>query len=106
MYDFYKTQPKSKEDLHEYLTSWLVKPSTETPILEVNDDKYIQEYGFRRSFYMHCVYRNIASNEFVWWVFPDDTPEIDTFPTIRFLNYETLLEHVINDYYKSWKLVD
>ena len=51
---------------------------------------------------MHCVFRNIDTNEYVWWVFDrNDEFYLDTFPT-----YDSMLEHTINDYYKLWRLVD
>ena len=51
MYDFYNKPPKTRDDLHEYLTSWLKKltpEEKETSIVEVNGEKFIQELGFRR----------------------------------------------------------
>jgi hypothetical protein len=56
---------------------------------------------------MHCVFRNIDTNEYVWWVFDrNDELYLDTFPTIEFPTYDSMLEHTINDYYKLWRLVD
>ena len=110
MYDFYNKPPKTRIDLHEYLTSWLKKltpEEKETSIVEVNGEKFIQELGFRRAFYMHCVFRNMNTNEYVWWIFGDDDESyLDTFPTIRFPTYDSMLEQTINDYYKLWGLVD
>jgi hypothetical protein len=103
-YDFYKKPPNTKLELREWLTSWL-KPET-TPetghLFEVDDQTYVIEYGFRRAFSSHTVLRNITTNEYVWWVF--ENYDINTFPTTRYLNYDHLLESVIDDYYRAWKL--
>lgn len=100
MYDFYTNPPKTKQDIHEYLTSWLEK--VDAPPLLIRDEPFIQELGFRRGFYLHGVFRSLVSNEYVWWVTEDFT--VNTFPKQRFPTYDALLENVINDYYISWKL--
>ena len=102
IYDFYKNPPNTKLELREWLTSWLQKCPETTPLLEVNGQTYVQEYGFRRSFHVHCVFKNITTQEYVWWV--SEMLDICTFPTTRYLNYDQLLESVIDDYYKSWNL--
>jgi hypothetical protein len=107
MYDFYKNPPKNKQELREWLTSWLEPVSSDTPLLELNDNKYIQESGFRRAFHKHCVLRNISTMEYVWWVFSgDDSSYLTTFPEQKFSNYDQMLNYVIDDYYKSWNLTD
>lgn len=109
-YDFYNKPPKTRDDLREYLTSWLEKLTPEEQdysILEVNGEKFIQEYGFRRGFCMHTVFMNMNTNEYVWWIFNgSDMRYIDTFPTLRFPTYDSMLEHAIDIYYKRWGLVD
>ena len=62
MYDFYKNPPKTKQDIKNYLTYWLQKADDTTPLV-IKGETFIQEQGFRRAFYMHCVFRNIVSNE-------------------------------------------
>ena len=86
----------------KYLTSCFQKCPETTPLLEVNGHNYVSEYGFRRSFYTHCVLKNTTTQEYVWWV--SEYMDLKTFPTTRFLNYDNLLESVIDDYYKSWNL--
>lgn len=101
-YDFYKNPTNTKLELRKYLTSWLEKCPETTPLLKVNGDSYVQEYGFRRHCYIHGIFKNIVTDEYVWWV--SEIHDIKTFPTTRYLNYEHLLESVINNYYKSWNL--
>jgi hypothetical protein len=99
MYDFYGNPPKTKQDIYDYLTSWL---QPEKSNIMVKNEIFIQELGFRRAFYNHCVFRSESTNKYVWWVFEE--PDISTFPTKRFSSYEALLEYVVNDYYTRWKL--
>lgn len=101
MYDFYGNPPKTKQDLRNYLTSWLQKVPQQVPLV-INNETFVQELGFRRAFYNHCVYRSLSSNEYVWWVFEE--PDENTFPIKRFTTYEELLDYVIDDYYTKWKL--
>lgn len=102
MYDFYANPPNSKKELREWLTSWLVKPSGSEPkIIEYNGEQFIEELGFRRAFYYHSVLRSISTGEYIWWVVSDD---MHAFPTKRFSDFETMLEGVIDDYYKQWRL--
>lgn len=102
MYDFYDHPPNTKQELREWLTSWLEKPSSISPLLEINGEQFIQELGFRRAFYSHSVFRSLLTNEYIWWV--SEEFDINTFPSQRFTRYEELLEYVINDYYKRWNL--
>ncbi len=99
--DFYSNPPKTKQDIKEYLTSWLNKVDNQSP-LTINGETFVQEYGFRRAFYNHCVLRNILTNEYIWWVFEEF--DLKSFPKKRFSTYELMLEDVINDYYIGWKL--
>ena len=50
---------------------------------------------------------NMNTNMYVWWIFTgSDMRYIDTFPTLRFPTYDSMLEHAIDIYYKRWGLVD
>ena len=60
MYDFYGNPPNTKKQLYEWLTSWLTPTPTAQPIKH-NGKTFIQESGFRRAFYMHCVFRNLST---------------------------------------------
>lgn len=107
MYDFYNNPPKNKKELREWLVSWLQPSTPSPPILEYKDEKFIQEAGFKRAFHIHGAFRNLSTNEYVWWVFPDEeVGTLDSFPKTRYPDFETMLESVINDYYVSWKLTD
>ena len=106
-YDFYENPPNSKQELRQWLTTWLQKiqetpPLVTPPLVEVNGETYVQELSFRRGFHEHHVLKNTISQEYVWWVF--EQVNLKEFPTTRYSNYENLLESVIDDYYKSWKL--
>lgn len=102
MYDFYRQPPKTKQDLRDWLSSWLQKPEGAILPLQVRGETYIQELGFRRAFHKHCVFRNLATNEYVWWVSEDGN--LDQFPTKCFPDFESMLNQIIDDYYVSWKL--
>lgn len=105
MYDFYKNPPNTKGELREWLSSWLVDTSNENIIIDVNNNKFIQEKGFRRAFHQHGVFRNLETNDYVWWVVPsDENIDFNSFPSTRYSSYDDLLENVINDYYKNWNL--
>lgn len=101
MRDFYKNPPKTKEDIRDYLTSWLEEVDDKSPLV-IQGESFVQEKGFRRGFYYHCIFRSLLTNEYVWWVF--EKLDLEIFPKKRFATYETLLENVISDYYIAWKL--
>jgi hypothetical protein len=99
MYDFYAKPPKTKEEIREYITSWLEKPKEEV-FLEHRDEKFTLESGFRRAFYFHTIYRSLTTNEYVWWVTEDE--DLRTFPTKRYPSIEALIEDVVEDYFVRW----
>jgi hypothetical protein len=101
MYDFYKNPPETKQDLRDYLTSWLQNVDDVTPLV-IRDETFIQEKGFKRVFHSHCVFRSLATNEYVWWVYEEY--DLENFPRKRFPTYESMLESVIDEYYVAWKL--
>jgi hypothetical protein len=102
MYDFYAKPPNTRDELREWLVSWLEPVKDDKP-LSINGETFLQEKGFRRAFNLHCVFRSQETNEFVWWVF-EETPSLNSFPTKRYATYESLLNSVIEDYYVQWKL--
>jgi hypothetical protein len=105
MYYFYGNPPETKEDLREYLTSWLQKIENAQPV-ELNDDTYIQELGFRRAFHMHEVWRNMRTNEYIWWVVPDTQEfNIRDLPSKRYNSYDDLLNNVIHEYARGLKIL-
>ena len=101
MTDFYENPPKTKQDIRNYLISWLEKINDTSPLV-IQGEAFIQEWGFRRAFHHHCVFRSILTNEYVWWVFEEFI--LEEFPKKRFATYESLLENVIDEYYILWKL--
>lgn len=106
MYDFYGNPPNTRAQLREWLTTWLeiLEP---TFTLEHKGESFIQERGFRRAGYVHAVFRSSVTQEYIWWVCPDEELGIlDHFPTQRFSTFDAMLNKVIEDYYISWKLTD
>jgi len=101
MYDLYKNPPKTKQDIRDYLISWLQKVDDKTPLI-INGEAFVRESGFRRAFHSHTIFRSVVTNEYIWWVF--EIPDLDMFPKKRYSTYEALLEDVVNEYYIAWKL--
>jgi hypothetical protein len=102
MYDFYAKPPKTKEEIREWLTSWLV-PVPDAQTLNPGGEPFIQELGFRRAFYLHGVFRSLTTGEYTWWVISDEEVGcLDSFPTIRYPSYEAMLDSVVNDYFIRW----
>ena len=101
MYDFYKNPPNTKQDLRDYLTSWLQPVEDGSPLV-IQGETFIQELGFKRAFHFHGVFRSVSTGDYVWWVYEEQ--DIEKFPTKRYATYKALLENIIHDYYISWKL--
>ena len=107
MYDFYKNPPKNKADLREWLVSWLTKPDPEPEPIHINGETFIQELGFSRAFHLHGVFRSLSTNQYVWWVLPsEEAGNLGSFPGDRYPDFETMLTHVIDEYYVRWKLTE
>jgi hypothetical protein len=101
MYDFYGKPPRTKEEIREYITTWLEKPK-EDVILEHKGERFIAECGFRRAFHVHTIYRSLSTNEYVWWV--TEYGDMSTFPTKHYSSREALIENVVEDYFIRWNL--
>ena len=99
MYDFYGKPPTTKEEIREYLTTWLEKPKDES-FLDHEGETFVVESGFRRAFYVHTIYRSLSTNEYLWWVSEDG--DLSTFPTKRYPSIDALLEDVIEEYFIRW----
>jgi hypothetical protein len=99
MYDFYGKPPRTKDEIREYLTTWLEKPNKEV-ILEHKGERFVAECGFRRAFHVHTIYRSLSTNEYLWWVSEDG--DLNTFPLKRYPSIEALLEDVIEEYFIRW----
>jgi hypothetical protein len=102
MYDFYGNPPKTKEQIREYLVTWLVK-NENPPIEEFDNHQYVQEYGFSRAGYSHCVFKDLKTNEYIWYVLQREQC-IVKLPESRHSVFNTMLESVVENYYKQWKL--
>ncbi len=105
MYDFYKNPPKSKEEVREWLHSWLQPIDTVEPPLVIGEDSFQEVYAFTRAFHIHSVFKHIYTGEYAWWVISRDTPvDTSTFPKQRFKTYQDLLNGVAEQYAIAWKL--
>lgn len=106
MYNFYGNPPKSKEEVREWLESWLQPIDTVEPPLVVGKDAFQQVYGFTRAFHIHCVYKSASTGDYAWWVISRDEPvNTSTFPKERFKSYEDLIDSVAEQYVIAWKLL-
>jgi hypothetical protein len=102
MYDFYGNHPKTREDIYNYITSWLQDTNDQT-IYKINYQNYMNEKSFRRAFYIHSVFKNLDTNEYVWYVTPDtNVGTFNDFPQVKYETYNSLIENIVNDYYISW----
>ena len=107
-YDFYRNPPKNREQIREYLTSWL-EELDEKPTLEIEGETFIQEKGFRRAYCKHCVFRSLLTNEYVWWVFEPvflQADDISSFPKKRYPTFESLIEGAVEEHYVAWRLTE
>jgi hypothetical protein len=104
MYDFYGNPPETKEQIREYITTWLA-PTNDTTTYSIGNEKFICEQGFIRAFYAHSVFRNIDTNEYAWYTYPrEQIGEFEDFPEKRYSNFEDLINGTVDDYYVQWKL--
>lgn len=105
MYDFYKNPPRSKEEVREWLQSWLQPIHSVPPPLVVGKESFEEVFSFTRAFHIHSVFKNISTGEYAWWVIPNDSPmNTSTFPKQRFKTYEELLDGVAHEYSAMWGL--
>jgi hypothetical protein len=104
MSDIYATPPQTKEQIREYLTSWLQELKDAKP-LDIQGEFFLQEKGFRRAFCVHGVFRSLSTNEYVWFVCGDfDFSEKRFAQSKRYPTYEGMLEAVIQEYCTLWKI--
>ena len=101
MYDFYNNPPQTKQDIREYLVSWL-KPVDNNNMLVIRGERFVQEFGFRRAFNYHCVFRSKITGEYVWWV--SENEDISNFPITRYRTYDSLIDAIVDDYYTRWNV--
>ena len=103
MYDFYRNPPTTKEDITEYLTTWL-QDTNDSRTYTLKGVQYIIEKSFRRAFYIHGVFKNIDNNRYYWYVFEDTADTFSDFPQDSYVSYESLIENVTEYYYELWGL--
>jgi hypothetical protein len=104
MYDFNTSLPKSREDLKEWLIKCL-RPSNDEKEYTIKDEIYMNEFSFRKSSFIHSVFRNVKTKEYVWYVIPDIcVDDFEHFPKKRYASYESLIDSVVEYYYKLSKL--
>ncbi len=103
MYDFYGNPPKTKEQIREYITTWLA-PTNDPRVHLINGKSYINELGFKRAFYVHSVFKTVDTNEYCWYVYPCEQETFEDFPVKKFPNFESLIDNVVDSYYIEWGL--
>ena len=102
MYDFYANPPQTKEDVREYLTTWLEEVKDLKPI-QIKEESFLQEKGFRRAFHVHGVFRSLSTNEYIWFVCGDFDFSVSRLAEAkRYPTYEEMLEGAIQDTCSLW----
>jgi len=99
MYDFYAKPPTTKDEIREYITTWL-EPSKEETFIRNGDEQFSHISGFRRAFNIHAIYRSVSTNEYIWWVSEDG--DLKTFPTKRYDSKDALIDDVVDQYFIQW----
>jgi hypothetical protein len=103
MTDFYKNPPKTKEDIENYLRSWL-QPIENGKKHLYKGNTWTQKYGFCRAFQIHGVYANDITNEYSFHVDECDwkenlEPNFGVYDT-----FDNMILGVSELYFKLWKL--
>lgn len=103
MIDFYKDLPNTKEDIENYLRSWL-QPIDNGIVHFYNGKEWKQKYGFRRAFHIHGVYVDETTNHHIFHV--DEFKWKDnTAPNFgEWIDFDYMIRGVSEIYYKLWKL--
>lgn len=104
MYDFYANPPRTRADIRNYLTTWL-KPVENAATVTYSGESFVQELGFSESSIMHCVFRSLSTNEYIWSVNGDTGPQ-SIAPMKRYPTFNALIDGVVEDYYGAWKSKD
>ena len=88
-------------DVREYITTWL-DPVTDAVAIEIQGARFQPIAGFRRADYIHTVYQNQTTGDYVWYVAPDSTTDYAGWPTKSYPTLDTLLEDVIERQCQQW----
>ena len=103
MYDFYGNPPETKEQIREYITTWL-QPTNDTRVFNINGTSYVNELGFKRAFSVHSVFKTVDTNEYSWYVCAAEDDTISGFPDKKYPTFDALIDGVVDNYYVMWKL--
>lgn len=109
-YDFYNNLPNTKQDVYDYITTWLETYYDKKEII-INNEKWIMTEGFRRAFYNHFVFKNLDTLEYAFHVFEydiwGDNDEKEGFPNFgRYKTYNEMIEGIVNKYVKAWNITN
>ena len=102
-YDFYAHPPTTKEQVREYITTWL-EPITDATPVDVNGDIYKPVSGFRRACYIHTIYQNVTTGNYVWYVAEDSVTDYAGWPTVSYSTMEQLVDAVIKQICSQWRI--
>lgn len=102
-YDFYENPPKTRDQIREYVTTWL-EPTNDPTVYTISGETFVNEQGFRRAFNLHSVFRNVQTGEYAWHV--SEAGDFSNFSSTRYLSMEELVEGVVEEFYVLWKLGD
>ena len=98
-YPFYEKDVTSKQEVMQYLTTWLEKVDLES-LMTYKDHTYQQLQGFRRAFVIHAVFVDPTSGKYLFAV-KDDTDH-ETIVCESELSYDDLLDKVADHYCHLW----
>ena len=103
MVDFYNNLPETKEDIENYLRSWLQPIENGTKHI-YNGNAWTQRYGFCRAFQIHGFYVNDITNEYLFHVDEYEWKE-NVKPNFGvYNNFDSMISGVSDLYLKLWKL--
>ena len=103
MVDFYNNLPETKEDIENYLRSWL-QPIENGTKHAYKGNTWTQKHGFCRAFQIHGVYVNDITNEYLFHVDEYEWKE-NVEPNFGvYNNFDGMISGVSDLYVKLWKL--
>ena len=106
MYPFYENPPKTKQDVYDYITTWLQPVPDDSNTIIYDNREWTPIKGFRRASSIHCAYKCLSTGEYMFHV-----DEFDWTPTTTpnfgiHKDYDTMIDSVVSRYTKLWKLGD
>lgn len=122
-YNFDECVPKTKQDVYNFITTWLEPTSDENKLTKykINNELWTITHSFTREFYFHCVLKNEKTDEYAFHVWNKDYAKLiwdDNnnlfefndlmscyFPNFdRYNSYDEMIEGVVNKYSQMWKI--